>query len=219
MSRIIKKGAEAILIREAWYGKDVVIKDRIPKAYRVSTLDLYLRRARTRQEAKLLTDARNIGVLTPFVFLVDLTNTRIVMEYIEGQQLKEAVTTMSAPERVTVFHSVGEIVGKLHLNNIVHGDLTTSNIILTPQNNLYFLDFGLGVTSSEIEQKGVDLHLLQRVLESTHYHVYDECLEAFLAGYQQSSPSEGRTVIERLWEIDSRGRYASRARKAGVEES
>ena len=209
MNTIIAKGAEATLTKTFWYDQEIIIKDRISKPYRLSALDTRLRRARTRQEVKLLTEARNLGVHTPYIYLVDLVQTRIYMEFIPGELLRTLLPKLSSLERQQVVFNLGKDVAVLHKNNLIHGDLTTSNLILSPSSELFFIDFGLGAKSTEIEHKGVDLHLFQRALESTHQSYYRECLDYFLKGYS-SDFSGSSKIIKRLWAIDSRGRYINR---------
>ncbi|MHA1713415.1 MAG: KEOPS complex kinase/ATPase Bud32 [Candidatus Ranarchaeia archaeon] len=216
MNAIVAKGAEAILTRANWHGQDVIIKERTQKKYRLKVLDYRLRRMRTRQEAKLLNEARNVGVSTPFVYLVDLSNTRIIMDFIEGRQLKTIIPDLCNAERKAILYELGNKVAILHQNNIIHGDLTTSNFIITKTQDIYFIDFGLGLISVEVEQKGVDLHLFQRTLASTHHIYYDECLKAFLEGYSSQYP-EGEKIIQRLWTIDARGRYIKKEKRKPYE--
>ena len=60
---------------------------------------------------------------------------------------------------------IGRIIGNLHLNEIIHGDLTTSNILIVKEDNdlkIYFIDFGLSIVSNHLEDKAVDLYVLER---------------------------------------------------------
>ena len=105
---------------------------------------------------------------------------------------------------------IGELIGRLHLNDIVHGDLTTSNMILTSSGKVVFVDFGLGEKTVELEQKGVDLHLLKRVFQSTHFSYLEECFNAVLEGYSKIVGKEKlKKVLVKIREIESRGRYIS----------
>ena len=97
-------------------------------------------------------------------------------------------------------------VGKLHAQNIIHGDLTTSNMLVTPQTReLTFIDFGLSVFSDKVEDKAVDLFLLDRALESKHYQLYPKIFEQILEGYKEAYP-EAVTVLERFNAVMKRGR-------------
>ncbi len=203
--RLLKKGAEAHLYLDDWFGMKVVKKIRVAKSYRVRPLDEHLRRFRTAHEAKLLSSAKRFGVPTPTVFDVDLGNFAIVMEFIEGVTLKKLLPEVSRSERVRFCRLVGKCVGLLHSNGVFHGDLTTSNMIAC-NDKIYFIDFGLGGFSMEVEHFGVDLHLLLRVLESSHYEIANECFSAVVEGYR-SAFDRADLVIRKVKEIRMRGRY------------
>lgn len=201
---LYKKGAEAHLYLEEWYGRKVIIKRRIPKAYRVRELDEKLRRDRTIREARLLSDARKAGVPTPIIYSIDLIENTIIMDFIQGSPVKTIIQNMSEKEKKNIFTHIGILIGRLHNAGIIHGDLTTSNMIL--KNKIYFIDFGLGDYSTEIEDKGVDLHLMRRALQSTHYAFAESGFEAVLEGYKKTEKESG-DVIQRMNEIEKRGRY------------
>jgi TP53 regulating kinase-like protein len=102
------------------------------------------------------------------------------------------------------------MIGRLHKHGIIHGDLTTSNMILTPYGKVVFVDFGLSERSKEVESKGVDLHLMKRALQSTHYKFAKECFEAVMKGYGKVvGDEEVEKVSEKIREIEKRGRYIS----------
>jgi TP53 regulating kinase-like protein len=110
--------------------------------------------------------------------------------------------------------NIGELVAKLHKQGIVHGDLTTSNMIQTPEGKLYFVDFGLGEKNSELEARGVDLHLLKRALQSTHYQYWEECFRNVECGYSSIVGAElAEKVYEKIREIQRRGRYVEERRQ------
>ncbi|MEM2144540.1 MAG: KEOPS complex kinase/ATPase Bud32 [Candidatus Jordarchaeaceae archaeon] len=202
---LYKKGAEAHLYLEEWYGKKVIIKRRISKSYRVPELDEKLRRDRTIREARLLSDARKAGVPTPMIYSIDLAENTIIMDFIQGSPVKTIIQNMSEKERENIFMHIGILIGRLHNAGIIHGDLTTSNMILK-NSKIYFIDFGLGDYSTEIEDKGVDLHLMRRALQSTHYTFAESGFEAVLEGYKKTEKESG-DVIQRMNEIEKRGRY------------
>jgi len=214
---LIKKGAEANLYLEpfkrvlhtAGEGK-VIVKDRISKHYRTPALDLRLRESRTVLEAKLLSDAKRAGVPTPLVYEVDRVGMRIVMEFVEGKQVKQILDRLRPTERKKLCYTIGRQVARLHRAGIVHGDLTTSNMILRPDGRVYFVDFGLGGYSPSTEERGVDLHLLRRALQSIHFRIADQAYAAALSGYRQEFGGGAMEVIERAKDIESRGRYVSK---------
>ena len=145
MNVLLKKGAEASLYLSDWYGKCVVIKQRLPKAYRPPQLDQTIRRYRTVHEPQLMHEAKRAGVPTPAIFMVDVDNAIIVMEYIEGHQVKLLLDGFNKEDRAELCCKIGGEIAKLHIHGIVHGDLTTSNLILSREGTLFFVDFGLGI--------------------------------------------------------------------------
>jgi len=205
---IIKRGAEAILYIDFFEGKKVLVKERIKKSYRIEELDRELRKERTRKEAKLLNEARKIGVLTPQIFFVDEENFRIYMEFIEGKVLKEFLNEMNREEIEKISQQIGESIARLHSFDIIHGDLTTSNMILR-EGKVYFIDFGLGFFSKRIEDKGVDLNLLREAISSTHFPLFNLIWENILIGYKRVC-KDGEKIIKRADEIEKRARYAKR---------
>ncbi len=189
---IIASGAEAVIVLEG----NTLIKTRIEKRYRLKEIDESLRRERTRIEAKLISEARRCGVPTPIIR--DVTDFEIKMEYIEGVALKNIITSLLAEQ-------TGELVGRLHTCGIVHGDLTTSNIMLK-EGKLYLIDFGLAYLDKTLEARGVDVHVLFQTFESTH-EKHEELIEAFKKGYARTFQG-AEEVLERVKEIEARGRYA-----------
>jgi TP53 regulating kinase-like protein len=207
---LMKKGAEANLYLADWHGRRVVLKKRLPKEYRPGTLDEQIRVYRTIHEPRLMHEAKKAGVPTPIIFLVDHKNTTIIMEYIEGKQVKQLLNEISKSERQSLCFRIGELIGKLHEYGIVHGDLTTSNLIQGSGGKIVFLDFGLGDKTKELEARGVDLHLMKRALQSAHYKVADECFESAIEGYSTVLKFEtSENVLDKIREIERRGRYVA----------
>ena len=208
--RLIAKGAEADLWFDPdWNGRRVVIKRRVEKRYRHPEIDRELRRLRTLREAEIIHRAKKAGVPTPIIYQVDPEEATMVMEYIEGRRLRDVVDELSPEERLRIFRLAGRQAGRLHRAGIIHGDLTTSNMVLTPS-RLVFIDFGLAELSTEEEKRGVDLHLMRRMLQSTHFKYAEELLEAFLEGYREEMGAEAEGVFRRMDEIARRGRYVER---------
>ena len=201
---IIRRGAEAEIHLTKWLDRDVISKHRVPKCYRLSDLDNTLRVARTKKEAKLISDARRLGISTPIIYDIDLIEHKIIMEYIDGPRMKDILAQTETKERENMLYTLGESIGKLHQNNIVHGDLTTSNILIRDK-KLYFIDFSLGDISEDIEAKGVDLHLLEEAFESTHPELLDEFAH-ILRGYHAAFENAAE-VENKIQDIIKRGRY------------
>ncbi|HKZ88614.1 MAG TPA: Kae1-associated kinase Bud32 [Candidatus Bathyarchaeia archaeon] len=211
---LLKKGAEASLFLAEWHGRRVVVKARLPKKYRPEQLDSTIRRYRTIHEPQLMHEAKRVGVPTPTIFMVDVENAAITMEFVEGKQVKQLLDNISQAERCKLCADIGELVGKLHKHGIVHGDLTTSNMILTNAGRIFIVDFGLGDKTGELEAKGVDLHLLKRALQSTHYQFADECFQAVIEGYRRiSGEAATEKVLDKILEIEKRGRYVAERRQ------
>jgi TP53 regulating kinase-like protein len=187
--------AEAIVEIEG----DLVYKRRIEKRYRVNELDKRLRKERTKSEAKLISEARRNGVPTPIIF--DVNEYVLVMERIDGALAREVITE-------PISERIGEFVGILHKNGIIHGDLTTSNIIVGGDDRIYFIDFGLAFVESNTEARGVDVHVFFQSLQGTH-ESYEELRAAFTKGYKRTFPQAAQ-VLKRAVEIERRGRYADR---------
>lgn len=211
MLTLIYRGAEAELYRGEWLGFDVVFKRRVPKAYRNPDLDRYIRVTRTSLEAKLLSDSRRLGVPTPIVYMVDPVRTEIAMSYIDGQPLKKLIPGMDRELVSQTFVAVGEVVGKLHAGGMVHGDLTTSNMLLK-NGTIFLIDMGLGEYSPSTEARGVDLHLMRRALESSHFDSSEIAYAGFTKGYSRIMGVEAKLVLSRVGDIRRRGRYVDGGR-------
>ncbi|MFQ6050570.1 MAG: KEOPS complex kinase/ATPase Bud32 [Candidatus Hydrothermarchaeota archaeon] len=202
--RIIARGAEAVIYLREWHGEHVIEKRRIEKKYRVRNLDERLRYERTKKEAKLLRLARESGVPTPIVLDILLRGTSILMEYIPGKILRDMLDGAKKEDRDELCARIGDMIGKLHNKDIIHGDLTTSNMIFH-EDLIYFIDFGLGEISNSIEDKGVDLHLMREAFYSTHHSIAESCYSSVIDSYLNIMDKE---VVRRVEEIEKRGRYA-----------
>ncbi|MFW9988358.1 MAG: KEOPS complex kinase/ATPase Bud32 [Candidatus Odinarchaeota archaeon] len=209
--KVIKKGAEATLYYGHWFGKEVIFKQRIPKKYRIKKLDKSIRTERTLNEAKALIKVKTYGINVPQVFEIDSVNSTIVMKYIKGNRLKDILSNLDDNLKKKYFNDIGKAIATLHRNGHIHGDITTSNVIITPENQIFLIDFGLHEYSDTIEDKSVDLHLLKRVLISSHGKNYKYCLNAFLEGYklvyEKRKDKEYEKIIRNIDIVESRGRY------------
>ena len=193
---IMQQGAEA----KIYYKDGTVIKERVEKTYRHEKIDKAIRRSSTRKEVKLLKKAAE---LIPVPKVIDSCDKemRITLEFIEGKKLRDAIEDI---DRKDIFTRVGRKIAKLHNKDIIHGDLTTSNIIV--HDKVYFIDFGLGFVSTKIEDKAVDLHLIKKALESKHYQNSEECYKYLIEGYRKES-KEFDMIMRRLEKVEKRGRY------------
>jgi TP53 regulating kinase-like protein len=192
---LIAQGAEAKLYKD----KEHLIKDRIKKNYRIKEIDESLRKKRTRKEAKILEKIGNLG-FTPKLIDND-DKSKITMEFINGKTLRDYLTKDNYR---SLMAELGKKIAILHNNNIIHGDLTTSNFIYNDK--IYFIDFGLSFETDKVEDRAVDLHLLKQALESKHYQIWEECFKEALKAYEKES-KHGKEVIQRLELVEKRGRY------------
>jgi Kae1-associated kinase Bud32 len=199
---IVKRGAEAVIYREG--GKSgVLIKERVRKGYRLPVLDEEIRRLRTPGEARLLGRAGRSGVLTPDAEMAG--KYKIRMEEVKGERLKDTLNTMRKGKQKEVAKKIGAMVAALHSADIIHGDLTTSNMILKG-GELYIIDFGLGKVSQKVEDKATDLFLLYEAIISTHYEISEAVWKTIINTYMQKY-STAPEVMTRFERIGRRRRY------------
>ena len=202
MSKLIAQGAEAKLFLEG----NAVIKNRFQKKYRIKQLDDKLRGFRTRREAKVLEKLGAIDFPVPKLIECD-EKENLTIEKINGELLKNIINGKNYEKYCS---DIGGKAAVLHNNGIIHGDLTTSNMILSNKNDeIYFIDFGLSFFSQKVEDKAVDLHLLKEALESKHYQFWEKAFKAVLDGYSKKAKDAGLT-LKRLETIEKRGRYRAK---------
>ncbi|MFH1978048.1 MAG: KEOPS complex kinase/ATPase Bud32 [Candidatus Aenigmatarchaeota archaeon] len=206
--KIIQQGAEAILYLDKFEGKEVLVKERIEKGYRVPDLDKTMRRQRTKNENRLLERARRAGVHVPRV--LELEEFKIIMEYIKGDKLKNTLDSYDKTKRMQVYKLIGESIASLHSSSVIHGDLTTSNMILKNSKpgayELYLIDFGLGRFSQKIEDQAVDLHLLYEALKAAHFKRLEETWNTLLNVYKDKY-TRSKEVSKQIEKIKKRRRY------------
>lgn len=199
MPTLAKRGAEADIYLTEWGGRKAVSKVRTAKPYRHRELDAAIRKHRTIHEASFMSAAKSAGVMTPFVHFVDPVNAEIIMEFVEGGNVRDALT----PD---LCYEMGRYAAMLHASNIIHGDLATSNFIIN--NKLVLLDFGLSYYSERTEDMATDIRLIKEVFTSVHIAV-KKAFPRFVEGYAAIAGKK-RTdkILENVREIEQRGRYA-----------
>ncbi len=202
--KLLKKGAEADIYLINWNDTNLVLKIRKAKDYRNSLLDLKLRKQRTIRESQTLSHVKSIGVPSPLVYFVNLEEYSITMQHIPGIPIHD----LPDSDIVILSKKMGNLVGLLHQNGIMHGDLTTSNFIHF-DGVVYVLDFGLSQRTTRPEDHAVDLRLIKETLNSAHAAILDPSWKNFLAGYGAVVGAKYRDKITDLvLAIESRGRYA-----------
>lgn len=199
VKQILAQGAEAIITKD----KNKVTKHRISKSYRHKEIDEKIRKSRTRKEANILKKAKELKISVPEILKQE--EFALEMEFINGDRLSEKLNSYEEKKQFIVLKKIGKEVAKLHQNDIIHGDLTTSNTLLKDE-EIFIIDFGLGFISKRVEDKAVDLHLIKQALEAKHFQNYEKLFENFLEAYQKEY-KEAKEVLERLKKVEARGRY------------
>ncbi len=199
--KLIQQGAEAKIFLDEKNNK--IIKDRISKSYRIPEIDKKIIKQRTKAETKLLEKASKIILSSSPENSKE--NNKIIMEYIKGEKLSESLNNFSFDKQKNILRKIGESISKLHSQDIIHGDLTTSNMILK-DNEIFLIDFGLGYISKKVEDKAVDIHLLKQALEAKHFQYWRELFEEFKKAYSKNYP-ESKQIFERMTAVERRGRY------------
>lgn len=187
-------GAEATIFEK----ENSILKVRQNKSYRNKELDNSIIKSRTKREAKILDKLQKINFSSPK--LINFNENEIEMEKINGVQLKSVLIQ----NHIHFSKEIGKKIAILHDNEIIHGDLTTSNMIHNG-NEIIFIDFGLSFQSNKDEDKAVDLHLLKQALESKHYEIFEECYEHAILEYKNNSKFSD-SVLLKLQEVEKRGR-------------
>lgn len=211
---LIAKGAESDIVKGKWFDgfddydfeTDVITKKRLKKTYRIPEIDNKIRKLRTKSEARILSHVKNSGILTPIIYDVDIHDKNITMEYIKGNTVKDIIDDLSYNKRKELSFKIGEYISLMHEMDIIHGDLTTSNMIINKNGDLVFIDFGLSYYSNLLEDKADDLFVLKKSIKSVDYNVSLETFNWILDAYLENSnnPLEFRNKID---EIEHRGRY------------
>ena len=202
--KLLKKGAEADIYQTTWQNSKAILKIRKIKNYRNHLLDSKIRKQRTIKESQILSQVKSFGIPTPLIFFVNLEKSSIIMQEIPGKPIHD----LSKSKIIILSKEIGRLVGLLHKNGIMHGDLTTSNFILF-QNIVYVIDFGLSQNTIKPEDHAVDLRLIKEILNSAHSKIMKSTWKNFLIGYKSIVGITYQSKIVKLvLDIESRGRYA-----------
>ena len=208
-SNILAKGAESDILEKSYLGEDAILKKRVPKSYRVKEIDTKIRKMRTKSESKLISDIKSCGVKSPVLFDVNLEDESILMEKIHGNLVKDIMDSLSSDDRFNLAKKIGYNIGLMHNKDIIHGDITSSNMMVDDEGNFVFLDFGLGSYSDLVEDKATDLLVLKKSFQSIDYEIANETFDWILDGYIDSYDDDlnKNMILNKIKEIESRGRY------------
>ena len=230
---LITQGAEALLYRTSFLtpSTPAALKIRLPKPWRHPALDARLTRQRVLAEARVLLKCAREGVAVPAVLGVGCEEGWVAVEWVEGGTVKEAVRGRVVGDEEgaeaamkDLMRRIGGAVGKLHSVGVVHGDLTTSNMMLRRRKGgedggeevtgnaalageIVLIDFGLAVQTVQEEDRAVDLYVLERAFGSTHPReegMFGELLEGYRVAFKGS-----KGTLRRLEDVRMRGRKKS----------
>jgi TP53 regulating kinase-like protein len=242
---LITQGAEGRLYKTTHLAPDrpCALKYRPPKPYRHPTLDARLTKARISSEAKVLERCWREGVPVPAVYAMDPAAGWMMMEWIEGIPVRvginewlgerpedgtEPLQSQETDETplVNLMKRIGTAIGALHKTGVVHGDLTTSNMMLRPTGgdqvdgcagdedkakvvagDVVLIDFGLATQSMADEDRAVDLYVLERAFASTHPRA-ERLFATVLESYKETF-KKAPSVLIKLEDVRMRGRKRS----------
>jgi TP53 regulating kinase-like protein len=203
--KLLKKGAEADIYLTQWDALPAILKIRKAKNYRNPILDAKIRKQRTIKESQIISEVKSFGIPTPLVYCVDLKKSSITMQEIPGKPVHD----LPDSKIIKLSKEIGKLVGIMHKNGVMHGDLTTSNFILY-KNKVYVIDFGLSQKTIKSEDHAVDLRLIKEILNSAHAKIMESAWKNFLSGYKSVVGLTNYAKITNLVSvIESRGRYAT----------
>ena len=210
-------GAEAEVIAGRWHGRSAVLKKRRPRGWRHPDLDASLTKKRMTNEIKLTIWLASRGAPVPAIWDVDIEESKIIMEKIEGKPLIEILQSNEHDEKLLI--DVGRAIRELHRNAVNHGDLSTNNILVTNKREVVLIDLGLSSREYDVEGFGIDLHVLHEILRASHPNVkgaMDLVLKGYVALDEElgepiaapgGMPPDAVDVVNRLQQIMTRVRY------------
>ena len=203
--KLINRGAEADVYSTMWDKKKAILKIRKVKSYRNSLLDQKIRKQRTTRESQIISQVKSFGISTPLIYFMDINKCSILMQYIDGKIVRD----LKGNDIVKICSEIGKIVGTMHKNGIMHGDLTTSNFILDKK-KLFLIDFGLASRTEKPDDHAVDLRLFKEILNSAHAEVMEKSWKNFQKGYSKAVGMKySKKILNLVAVIESRGRYAT----------
>lgn len=214
---LLRQGAESKVYKGEYFGKQAVFKERFVKTYRHPELDRQLTRERIKAEARGLRRCRIAGIPVPTVYFIDLTSRLMVMSYLENSvTLRDAIADIQKSSSnegdsrlALLMHRTGEVIALMHKDSVIHGDLTTSNLIVQQLGSttpiVSVIDFGLSFISETPEDKGVDLYVLERAFLSTHPGS-EVLFEGLLKSYAKSYGLKANAIMKKFDEVKQRGR-------------
>jgi len=224
---LFTQGAEALVYRTTFLtpSTSCALKYRPSKPYRHPTLDKRLTRQRILAEARVLVRCKKDNLAVPGVLGLDVEAGWIALEWVTGSPIRvvlqnwrgnnKSASAAQDEDIKSLMGRIGRAVGEMHKLGVVHGDLTTSNLMLRPRDEtdtgtegeVVLIDFGLAMQNIQDEDKAVDLYVLERAFGSTHpwaEEAFAEVLRAYGESYKGA-----KVVLKRLEDVRMRGRKKS----------
>ena len=193
--KLVGEGAEAKIYESKLFGEKVLVKKRIKKNYRVKELDDKIRRERTKKEARILSSLFISGVNCPELRFCDPDEFSVFFTFINGRLARNSRLENG------FFTKAGRQLALMHESGVVHGDFTTSNLIISKE-KVYVIDFGLSDFSAVIEEQATDLLLFKKSVDSRGFKTF---AEAYAKTKKNAS-----VIVKKMSEIEKRGRYVVR---------
>ena len=191
----IFQGAEATIIFNA--KENTIIKKRLPKSYRLPLIDEKLILSRTKRESRIIQKLHEKGIAVPKVLAQ--TKDSITMTYIQGEKVRDILD-----KKKHLGKDIGLLLASIHNQDIIHGDLTTANMIYSDK-MITLIDFGLSFVSKRIEDKAVDIHLLKQALESYHATCFESVFADVVKTYAENAKN-AKEVLQRFEIVSKRGK-------------
>jgi len=222
MMELIAKGAESNLYKDG----EILIKERLKKDYRITEIDEKLRKKRTLGESKILQKLKG-ELNVPEVIRVDDKNFKIFMKFMGGSLMKDLIKKdkeQTKRELKDIAVQLGKQIAKMHRLNVIHNDLTTSNIIISSfrsdiskagfeitngeEKKVYLIDFGLSYVSQRTEDKATDLVVLEHSLNATGIgFLAGDVIEGYKNIYEECNDKKADEIFKRMKEVKKRVRY------------
>ncbi|OQX20425.1 MAG: Kae1-associated kinase Bud32 [Candidatus Altiarchaeales archaeon A3] len=212
---LIAKGAESNLYKDG----EILIKERIKKDYRITEIDEKLRKKRTLSESKILQKLKG-EINVPEVLKTDDKNFKIFMKFIGGNLMKDIIKEYEEKQKKElkeVAVQLGRQIAKMHRLNVIHNDLTTSNIIISDnkgnkeenrEKDVYVIDFGLSFISQRTEDEATDIVVLEHSLKVTGIgFLFEDIIEGYKNIYSECNDKKADEIFKRLKEVKKRVRY------------
>uniref|UniRef100_A0AC34QXN1 Non-specific serine/threonine protein kinase n=2 Tax=Panagrolaimus sp. JU765 TaxID=591449 RepID=A0AC34QXN1_9BILA len=212
----ISVGAEAVITRCFYLGKKCVYKQRVHKAYRHPELDKKLIKDRMKSEIRGIDKCKKIGIACPAIYFINDLKNEVVFEEIQGKSLRDHLLMkereLSSENYQKHFNEIavnlGKLLAKMHKGGLIHGDLTSANVLLRNGSieDLVLIDFGLSYNKEIAEDKAVDLYVFERALSALHDGLDETTFEALKNGYEAFDLEHAKVVYKKLEEVRLRGR-------------